>query len=234
MKTIDLKKYSGPNARRRRVLALQKRLESRYGPFKPFKKIDPVQELILTVLSQNTNDVNRDRAYRSLRERFPSWEELLEAPDGEVEEAIRVGGLAHNKTRSIKAILKEIKKSRRDFKLDHLKTLPLDEALDELTGLPGVGLKTASCVMLFSFGQPAMPVDTHVHRLSIRLGLVTGKATPDQTHHVLMSIVPESSIYPFHLYLIRHGRETCHARNPDCGGCVLREMCPSSFLQCAG
>jgi endonuclease III len=170
MKQIDLKKYSGLNANKRRILALYKRLDCAYGPFEPKKKLKPIEELILTVLSQNTNDVNRDRAWVNLITKFPSWNSVLDAKDSDIENAIRVGGLAHNKTRSIKAILGKIKSEHADFNLEHLKSMPLDQAIDELLALPGVGLKTACCVMLFSFGrQQCLSIRTCIvlHRDSV-------------------------------------------------------------------
>jgi endonuclease III len=229
MKVIDWKKYSGPNANKRRISTLHKRLDCSHGPFKPRKIMDPVDELILTVLSQNTNDTNRDRAYGNLKKKYRNWQEVLNAPDRELKETIKVGGLANNKAKSIKAILSIIKTPKGDFKLDFLETLPLEDALDYLTALPGVGLKTASCVMLFSFGRPSMPVDTHVHRLAIRLGLAKDNATPDHVYYVLMAITQEKLIYPFHIYLIQHGKEICRARSPRCSECTLCDLCPTAF-----
>jgi endonuclease-3 len=228
MKAIDWKRYRGPNGTRRRILALENRLEREYGTFVPKRRLDPVDELILTVLSQNTNDLNSDRAFGNLRKRFPTWQDVLDASAREIEREIRVGGLARNKSKAIRKILGEIRKLHGGFNLSHLGEVPMEEAIDELLQLPSVGLKTASCVLLFSFGRPSMPVDTHVHRLSGRLGLASEKATPEQTYHVLMAITPEDLVYPFHLNLIQHGRTVCKARNPNCPGCVLRDLCPSA------
>lgn len=230
MKKVDLKKYKGPNGNSRRIRALSNRLEPLYGPFKPFRKLDPVDELILTVLSQNTNDINRDRAWHSLKEKFPTWQDVLDASVKKLGNAIRVGGLANSKSKYIKNILRHMKSKSGGFNLDHLKHAPLDEAMAELTGLPGVGIKTAACVMLFSFGRPVMPVDTHVGRLSRRLGLVTSSATADQTFYVLMALTPDDLIYSFHVYLIRHGRNVCKSQKPKCTECVLSDLCPSMEL----
>ena len=226
MKKVDPKKYKGPNGNRRRIRVLTKKLEPLYGPFKPIRKLDPVDELILTVLSQNTNDINRDRAWRSLKENFPTWQDVLDAPVKRIENAIRTGGLANSKSKYIKNILSHMKSQGGGFNLDHLKHAPLDEAMAELTGLPGVGIKTAACVMLFSFERPVMPVDTHVGRLSRRLGLVTSKASADQTFYVLMALTPDDLIYSFHVYLIRHGRNVCKSQKPKCEECGIQRLCP--------
>jgi len=230
MKYPDWKKWAGPNANSRRIRALNGRLDKIYGPFKPFRKMDGVEELIVTVLSQNTNDVNRDRAYRNLRSKFPTWDAILEATQKEVEDAIRVGGLAHNKSIAIIKILSELKNRYGEFTVDPIVKLPIREALQELKKLPGVGTKTAACVLVFSYGKPVIPVDTHVHRLSRRLGLAVDKASPDQVFEVLMEIVPDDIKYSFHVLLIRHGRNICHSRNPRCRECNLSELCPSAQL----
>ena len=232
MKEIRWEQYAGENGSRRRIVALQKRLDRVYGPFVPKRRLDPVDELILTVLSQNTNDLNSDRAYGNLRRRFPTWREVLDAPVRDIEREIRVGGLSRNKSKAIKAILQEIKARHGKISLDHLKQASMQDALDELTSLPMVGLKTASCVLLFSLGRASMPVDTHVHRLSTRLGLVKDKSSADQTYHVLMAITPEELIYVFHLNLIQHGRTICKSQHPRCSECVLNKLCPSAQLSC--
>jgi endonuclease-3 len=162
-----------------------------------------------------------------MKKQFPTWESVLNAPRSKLENAIRVGGLANSKSKYIQSILRSIKAKYGQFKLDHLRQMPVRDALNELTSLPGVGLKTASCVLLFSFGRPAMPVDTHVGRLSRRLGLVTEKSTAEHTFEVLMELTPEELVYPFHLHLIRHGREVCKSQKPKCRECVLADLCPS-------
>jgi endonuclease-3 len=135
-----------------------------------------------------------------------------------------------SKSRTIKRVLAELKKRDGAYTLDWIADLPLDEALEALTDLPGVGIKTASCVLLFSFGRPSMPVDTHVHRLARRLGLVARKTTADQTYAVLMAITPEELVYPFHLQLIKHGRIVCKSQRPRCAECILVDLCPSAEL----
>ena len=230
MKEIDWRKFGGINANTRRVKALHGGLDRVYGPFVPKKRRDPMDELILTVLSQHTNDLNSDRAFENIKSKFPSWPDVLHARPEEIERTIRVGGLASNKTKSIKAILERLYNKDKKFNLNHLAKVPIDQAIDELTSLPGVGLKTASCVLLFSFGRPSMPVDTHVHRVSTRLGLVKEKTSAEQAWYVLMAITPESLVYPFHMYLIRHGRLVCKSQNPKCPECVLNDLCPSARL----
>jgi endonuclease-3 len=225
----DIDRWAGENANSRRVRALHRRLNEEYGPFEPFPHKDGFSQLIVTVLSQNTSDVNRDRAYENLKKKFPTWDDLSKASAKRIESAIRVGGLAHNKSLAIKKIVKEIKKKYGKYTLDPVAELPMDEALDELTSLPSVGVKTAACILLFTYDRPAIPVDTHVHRLSIRLGLVKPKATAEQTFRVLMEITPDELKYPFHVFLIKHGRKVCRSRKPLCGECVLSDLCPSAF-----
>jgi endonuclease III len=184
----------------------------------------PVDELVLTVLSQNTNDRNRDVAYFRLRERFPAWDVVREAPVEEIEDAIRPGGLAPTKSVRIKQILEAIG----DDDLLWLEHAPLDEARAYLCALPGVGRKTAACVLLFSFGRPDVPVDTHVYRVGTRLGLWPPKAALVKAHDELARLVGDDGefAYETHVLLIRHGRRTCVARAPRCPECPLRRMCP--------
>ncbi len=230
MPVTNWKKYCGPCGTTQRIRALNRRLEKIHGPFEPFPRREGVEELVLTVLSQNTNDINRDRAFRNLMEKFPTWDAILNAPARQIENAIRVGGLAHNKSIAIRKILREIRDRYGRFTLDPIAELPLDDAIEELTRFPGVGIKTAACVLVFSYGKPVIPVDTHVLRLSRRLGLVIDKATPDHTFSVLMQITPDDLKYPFHINLIRHGRKFCKSQKPNCGECILIKLCPSAFL----
>lgn len=223
MNSTDWEKYRGIFGNKRRVIALERRLEKHQGQVQMRKMRDPLEELVFTVLSQNTNDRNRDAAYANLRKNYKNWEQVLSAPDEELERVIKTGGLAKNKAKSIKGILARLKNRKYDLK--YLVNLNLHDALDELTKFQGVGLKTASCVLLFSFGIPAMPVDTHVHRISRRLGLVRETATADQTFHVLMAITPPSLVYPFHIHLIQHGKNICKSQNPRCDECIVRDFC---------
>jgi endonuclease-3 len=187
--------------------------------------MDAVSELVSTILSQNTNDVNRDRAFGRLQERFPTWEAVRDAPVDEVKEAIRVAGLANHKGPAIVGALRHITAQRGDLSLDWLRDLPVDEAKAWLTAIGGVGPKTASIVLLFSLGMPALPVDTHVHRVSRRVGLIGPKVSREKAHLVLEAALPQETYYPFHLNVIRHGREVCAARKPRCEDCVLDDIC---------
>jgi endonuclease-3 len=209
-------------ADRRRMRAIRDRLRREYGRpiLRPHRA--PIDELILTVLSQNTNDRNRDVAWARLRERFPSWDAVRDAPVAEVEEAIRPGGLAPTKAGRIKRILEAIG----DDDLCWLEAAPLAEARDYLCDLPGVGRKTAACVLLFSFGRPDVPVDTHVSRVASRLGLFRPRASFDEAHDEMLRLVDPDDAYEVHVLLIRHGRRTCIARAPRCRECPLRRMCP--------
>jgi endonuclease-3 len=187
-----------------------------------------VDELVLTVLSQNTNDRNRDVAYARLRERFGSWEEVRHAPVAEVEEAIRPGGLAPTKAVRIVRILDAIAGEGElgPDALAWLGEVPEPEARAYLCALPGVGRKTAACVLLFSFGAHDVPVDTHVHRVGTRLGLFRPGASLEEAHDELLRLCRPGEAYEVHMLLIRHGRRTCTARAPRCPECPLRRMCP--------
>jgi endonuclease-3 len=211
-------------ADRRRLRRIVDRLAAEYG--RPVLRPHgaPIDELVLTVLSQNTNDRNRDVAYKRLRERFASWDEVREAPPEELEEAIRPGGLAPTKSVRIRQILEAIG----DDDLSRMAEEPLDQARAELCALPGVGRKTAACVLLFAFGRPDVPVDTHVYRVGGRLGLWPQKASFDRAHDELLRLCGDDGqfAYETHVLLIRHGRRTCVARTPRCPECPLRRMCP--------
>ena len=187
--------------------------------------LPPVDELVSTILSQNTNDINRDRAFNSLRERFPRWELVRDAPPAAVVEAIRMAGLANQKGPRIQQVLQEITLERGSLDLDFLANLPLEEARAWLMKHKGVGPKTAAIVLQFSLGRPAFPVDTHIYRVTGRLGLRPDKMSVEDTHTWLESLFPPDSYYAAHLNLIRLGREVCAARRPDCSHCPLRGLC---------
>ncbi len=207
---------------RRRVRAIRDRLRDAYGRPTLRAHRAPIDELVLTILSQNTNDRNRDAAYGRLRERFSSWDAVRDAPEDHVEEAIRPGGISRVKAGRIQRVLGSIG----DDDLAWLAEAPLDEARAYLCSLPGVGRKTAACVLLFSFGCPEVPVDTHVFRVGTRLGLFRAGASLEEAHDELARVTPSEDAYEMHTSLIRHGRRTCTARAPLCGECVLRRMCP--------
>src|SRR5437764_8061357 len=210
-------------AMRRRVHAIRNRLRQAYGRPRLRAHRHPVDELILTVLSQNTNDRNRDVAYFRLRERFPSWEAVRRAPEGEVEEAIRPGGISRIKARRIQAILDDLDGDD----LTWLADAPLAAGRDRLVELPGIGRKTAACVLLFSYGIPDVPVDTHVFRVGWRLGLWPEKSKLDDAHDLMTSLAADGDdAYELHTNLLRHGRRICTARAPQCELCPLLDLCP--------
>ena len=200
-------------------------LEKAFGRPRLGRRHPPLDELILTVLSQHTSDTNRDRAYAALRGRFPAWEDALLARRAEVESAIRAGGLARTKSRVIQEILRRVLQDQGRLDLGVLKTMPLARAKAYLKGFRGVGEKTACCVLLFACGRPAFPVDTHVHRVTRRLGWVPSRATPDRTHDLLAALIPKARYLTAHLNLIALGRRICRARDPLCPACPLRHRC---------
>jgi endonuclease-3 len=205
----------------KRVRAIRDRLRAMYGPKPNDPHGDPIHELVLTILSQNTNDNNRDVAYRGLREAFGDWEAVRDAPTEDVIEAIRPGGLGNTKAPRIQEVLRELGP---DPDLHWLEQAPRQVAIDYLTALPGVGRKTAACVMIFAFDRPEIPVDTHVHRVGGRLGLFRPNASFEEAHDEMLAITPREDAYELHMNLIAHGRAVCRPR-PRCGECGLRRMC---------
>jgi len=209
---------------KRKALAVHRRLLQIYG--EPARGDgDPIAALVSTILSQNTNDVLRDRAYRRLRDRFPTWEQVRDAPAADIAEAIRVAGLSQQKSVRIKQALQRITEERGEFSLEFLREMPVAEAKEWLTRLKGVGPKTAAIVLLFALDMPAFPVDTHVHRLSRRIGLIGEKVSREKAHDELEHLLPAAIYYPLHMNLIRHGREVCSARAPKCEACVVNDLC---------
>lgn len=219
---------------RARVLRVRDRLREVYGVPRMAPHGHPIAELVLTVLSQSTNDRNRDVAFLRLRERLPSWEAVHAAPVAEVEEAIRPGGISKVKSARIKAILDAIAADPRDppheLSLDWMRDAPVAEGRDYLCALPGVGRKTAACVLLFAYGLRDVPVDTHVSRVGMRLGLLRAGAPFEELHDQMLALTPVGQELELHVNLLRHGRRTCHARGPACGECALARMCPSRRL----
>ena len=215
-------------ARRRLVDVVLDRLGDRYGqPTWAGPRVDPVSELVLTILSQNTADINSFRAFTALRARFAGWPEVLAAPLDELEEVLRPGGLAPTKSRRIQAVLAEVHDATGgSWDLSFLGEWPLEEARAWLTDLPGIGRKTAAIVLLFGFGRPALPVDTHVHRVALRLGLIPPGTDVERAHLLLEAALQPDEMYPFHVELIRHGRDTCRAPRPICALCPLTDICP--------
>jgi endonuclease-3 len=215
--------------RRRRALAevALERLGERYDhPAWAGPRLDAVSELVLTILSQNTADTNSFRAFTALRARYATWDEVLRAPTDELVEVIRPGGLAPTKAPRIQHVLAEVHESTNGtWDLSFLGSLPLREARDWLTALPGIGRKTAAIILLFNFGRPVLPVDTHVHRVASRLGMLPPRAPLERAHDLLEEVLKPDEMYPFHVELIRHGRDTCRAPRPVCGLCPLTDAC---------
>jgi len=200
-------------------------LEQVYGLPEWRQPLPAVDELVSTILSQNTNDVNRDRAFESLRERFPTWDAVRDAPQAQIMDAIRVAGLANQKGPRIQQVLRQISKERGQISLDFLHDLEPNEARSWLIRQKGVGPKTAAIVLQFSLGIPAFPVDTHVYRVSGRLGIRPEKMNVEKTHAYMEKLFDPAQYGPAHLNIIRHGREICHARKPSCERCPLSRLC---------
>ncbi len=208
-----------------RAAEIYGRLLSAYGEPTWRPHYEPMDELVLTFLSQNTSDVNSGRAFAALKARYPTWQNVLDAPVDEVTDAIRSGGLAQQKAPRIQKALRRILAESGEFSLDFLAELPVDEAMGWLTSFDGIGPKTASIVLLFCFHRPAFPVDTHVGRVTRRLGLAGPKDSEEKIKRIWEGLVPPEWFYPLHLNLIRHGRQVCHAQRPECDACVLAEVC---------
>ena len=204
-------------------------LEQEYGPREWQPDMDPIDMLIGTILSQNTSDTNSGRAFASLKASFDSWEAVASAPAEYIARVIKSGGLSQIKAARIKQALEQIEKEQGRISLDSLKSMNMAEAEDYLMRLPGVGHKTASCVLLFSLGKPSLPVDTHVFRVAKRLGLIDSRVSIEKAHSLLQEQTPPSKVYQFHVHMIEHGRRICHARQPRCNRCILRDACPSSL-----
>ncbi len=200
-------------------------LAERYGDIQWRQSQGAMDELISCILSQNTNDTNRDRAFYAMKEAYPTWDDVVNVPTDELIDVIRPAGLANQKGPRIQQVLKTIKAERKAYEIEFLRDMPVDEARDWLTSLNGVGPKTAAIVLCFAFNMPAFPVDTHVHRLSKRLAFIPEKTSADKAHPMMEAIVPPEDYYPFHIHLIQHGRDTCHARNPHCERCPLTKYC---------
>jgi endonuclease-3 len=229
---------------RRRVRTIRDRLRGYYARPRNTPHRAPLDELVLTILSQNTNDRNRDVAYTRLRQRFPSWEAVAHAPVAEVEEAIRPGGISKVKSGRIQKILHAVEEKRPavaeaaagsaaglERSLDWLEAAPREQAIGFLESLPGVARKTAACVLLFSYDRPELPVDTHVYRVGTRLGLIRPKASFLEAHETMRAVTDPADVYELHVNLIRHGRRLCKAQRPLCGECPLLRLCPYGRAQ---
>ena len=209
----------------KKALKVHNKLIKFYGEPLWRNPLPPIDELVSTILSQNTNDVNRDRAFDSLRAKFPTWEGVRDAETDEVIEAVRVAGLANQKGPRMQQVLRDITEERGSLDLSFLEDMPIEEARDWLTKFKGVGPKTAAIVLCFSLNRPAFPVDTHVYRLTGRIGLRPEKISVEQAHPYLESVFPPETYYAAHLNIIRLGREVCNARKPKCPECPVRDLC---------
>ncbi len=208
-----------------RIRAIAERLATVHPATRKIRR-DPLDELVLTILSQSTSDANCYRGWKALRDRYRDWEAVLAAPEGELEETIRPAGLSNQKSATILAVLGRLRDERGRPTLEHLDAMDDREATAYLTSFKGVGVKTAACVLCFSMERDVIPVDTHVHRIAIRLGLVPENASAVRTHEILNEIVPPELRYELHVLLIGHGRSVCIARRPRCGECVVSDRCP--------
>ena len=205
---------------------VSRKLEKEYGEKRPPRKRPGVTgELVRTILSQNTNDTNSGRAYSSLRKNFPGWADVEAAPASKVAKSIKVGGLANQKARRIKEILRLVHQENGGYSLQALCKQPTEEARQYLLELKGVGEKTAACVLLFSLGMPALPVDTHIYRVCKRLGFISPRVSPARAHQILEELMPTEAIYQFHINVLAHGRRVCRAQRPRCSECILLEGC---------
>jgi endonuclease-3 len=210
---------------KRRARAIHKRLIEAFGQPTWRSPLPAIDELVSTILSQNTNDLNRDRAFSALRGSFPTWEAVRDARPGQIVDAIRVAGLANQKAPRIQKVLREITNERGNLDLSFRAGVPVDEARHWLMKFHGVGPKTAAIVLLFSLGRPAFPVDTHIQRVTGRIGLRPAKMTVERSHAHLELLFPPTTYYAAHLNLNRLGREICHPRRPDCPHCPVRRLC---------
>lgn len=208
-----------------KALEVHQRLIQVYGEPTRHSHLDAVSQLVCTIISQNTNDNLRDQAYQTLRQRLPTWDEVRDAPVQEVIDAIQIAGLGQTKAPRMQQALRRITAERGKLELDFLREMSVEDAKAWLTAMDGVGPKTAAIILLFSLGMPAFPVDTHVHRVSKRLGLIPPQSSREKAHELLEAMLPPETYYAFHLNLIQHGREVCQARKPRCALCTLRDLC---------
>jgi len=215
---------------RRKVAAICGRLGRVYGPVEAPRERPVLDALVATILSQNTSDTNSHAAFEELLRRFENWDAVRRAPVGKIARAIRNAGLSNRKAPRIKAILKRLYDKRGELSLDFLRRMPTAEALEYLTALDGVGPKTAACVLLFACRKPVLPVDTHVHRVSRRLGLIAAGTNAVKAHEELARLVPPRRVLEFHIQLVRHGRTVCSARRPKCSQCRLLDLCPEGLV----
>ncbi|MHB1362020.1 MAG: endonuclease III domain-containing protein [Thermoleophilia bacterium] len=204
----------------------QEYFRPRFAPRYP-----PAEEMVFTILAQNTTDINAGRALAALHEKYPGWEDVARAPVEDIAGAISMSGISGPKSRYIKGSLSALLEEHGDLEMKFLEGMDDREALDYLTELPGVGVKTASCVLLFALGRPVMPVDTHVFRVCKRLDFLPEEATREEAHWIMNAIVPDEDKYSFHINLVLHGRKVCKAVRPRCGECVIEGLCPGAIIE---
>ena len=210
---------------RKKAKAVCKILINKYGKEVSERKLPPIDELVMTILSQHTNDINMFRAFESLKATYSTWEEVLAAPQGELAVSIRSSGMYNLKAKRIQATLREIHERVGKLDLSLIEKMEISEAKEWLTSLHGVGPKTAAIVLLFSFGLPVLPVDTHVWRVTKRLGIIDMKVSREKAHDLLEQILPSDCIPSLNKNLVQHGREICRAQNPKCNDCFLNDIC---------
>lgn len=220
-----LDKVDNLAARKAKYAPIAAALTEVYGELDWTRNQDGMDELVSCILSQSTNDTNRDRAFARLKERFPSWEAVRFAALDDLIDAVRPAGLANQKAPRIQSALEVIFERAGEYSIDFLNDLPLDEAKAWLVSLKGIGPKTAAIVLCFAYGRAAFPVDTHIYRVSKRIGFLPEKLSADDAHPVMEAIAPPERYYQFHIQLIQHGRDTCHARKPACDRCPISEEC---------
>ena len=219
-------KYKPTKLRIERARRVSDSLSAKYGLIEWVPRYNAGEELVYTILSQHTSDINSERAFKNLMNHFQTLEAVDEADVDDIEQVIKSGGLARQKAPRIKRVLNEVKQEVGSFDLSFLMEMPLDQAKKWLTKFNGVGPKTAAIILCFSFGLPAMPVDTHIFRVAKRLKLIGPKINAEKAHERLEPIVPPNEVFQFHMYLIKHGRDTCSARFPKCNDCNLGTICP--------
>jgi endonuclease-3 len=205
-------------------------LDQEYGRQEWSPRYSPIDELVFTILTQNTTDINAGRALESLMTKLPSWEQVAAAQPASIAAAIKSGGLAKTKSHYIKDTLSGILSEQGGFDLEFLKDMTDLEAIEYLIRFRGVGIKTASCVLLFALGRPVMPVDTHVFRINRRLDFIGDSVNRNDAHRLMTAITPAEDIYSFHVNTVTHGRKVCHARGPRCGDCAISALCPSEVF----
>jgi endonuclease-3 len=215
---------SGDETRRQALLLIHERLVSEHGEPAPKSRMDPLDEVVFTILSQNTTDTNRDRAWAGLWREFDSWKNVAAAPVSRISKSIEAGGLHRTKAQRIKDLLEQLREERGDYEMDYLRQMDMHAARHELGRFKGLGAKSINCVLLFSLGQPAFPVDTHVHRILQRVGLVDTRDL-SRANREVQADVPAEIAYPLHMNIIRHGREVCSARRPECWRCCIEDLC---------